>query len=62
VEACRSSGDIFDTELILRAERAGLVVREVPVTVVERRPPRTPLVRRIPRSLIGLARLHRSLA
>jgi glycosyltransferase involved in cell wall biosynthesis len=59
---CRSSRDIFDTELILRAERAGLPIREIPVTAMERRPPRTSIARRIPRSIIGLARLHRSLS
>lgn len=62
VEECRSGGDIFDTELILRAERAGLIVREIPVTVVEQRPPRTPIARRIPRSVIGLVHLHRSIS
>ncbi len=51
-------GDIFDTELILRAEQAGLVVTEIPVTVREQRPPRTSILRRIPRSLLGLARLR----
>jgi glycosyltransferase involved in cell wall biosynthesis len=58
VAACRFGGDIFDTELILRAEHAGLEVMEIPVTVVDQRPPRTSIVRRIPRSLLGLARLR----
>jgi glycosyltransferase involved in cell wall biosynthesis len=62
VEACEFGGDIFDTELILRAERAGLHVRELPVSVVDQRPPRTPIVRRIPRSLLGLVRLRLALA
>lgn len=57
VAACRSGADIFDTELILRAERAGLGVREIPVSVADQRPPRTPIARRIPRTLIGLGRL-----
>lgn len=61
VEECEFGGDIFDTELIIRVERAGLQVRELPVTVVERRPPRTPIARRVPRSLIGLARLRLAL-
>ncbi|MGH9122209.1 MAG: glycosyltransferase family 2 protein, partial [Acidimicrobiales bacterium] len=55
---CRFGQDIFDTELVLRAERAGLRVAELPVTVVERRPPRSPISRRIPRSLLGLAKLR----
>jgi glycosyltransferase involved in cell wall biosynthesis len=58
---CRFGGDIFDTELILRAERAGFSVTEVPVTVREQRPPRTSIVRRIPRSLLGLGRLRLTL-
>ncbi len=57
-QAARFGGDIFDTELILRAERAGLVVTEIPVRVSDQRPPRTPIMRRIPRSLLGLARLR----
>jgi glycosyltransferase involved in cell wall biosynthesis len=61
VDECRFGGDIFDTELILRAERSGLAVREVPVVVSEVRPPRTPIARRIPRTLVGLIRLRLAL-
>lgn len=56
--SCLFDGDIFDTELVLRAERGGLSVKEVPVTVSERRPPRTSITARIPRSLAGLLRLR----
>ena len=38
VRACRSGDDLFDTELIIRAEHSGLVTAEVPVTVTELRP------------------------
>jgi glycosyltransferase involved in cell wall biosynthesis len=55
---CRFGKDLFDTELILRAERAGLRTDEIPVAVVERRPARTPILRRVPRTLVGLARLR----
>jgi glycosyltransferase involved in cell wall biosynthesis len=58
VRATRFGADLFDTELILRAERAGLVVAELPVTVRETRPPRSSIVKRIPRSLAGLVRLR----
>lgn len=61
VAACRSGADIFDTELVLRAERAGRRIREVPVRVAEQRPPRTGIAGRIPRTLAGLARLRVSL-
>ncbi len=57
-EACRSDGELFDTELILRAERAGLGVEALPVTVSERRPSRTSITRRAVRTLAGLARLR----
>jgi glycosyltransferase AglD len=59
--ACRYGTDLFDTELVLRAERAGLVVAEIPVVVEERRPSRSSIVRRIPRTLLGLARLRLAL-
>jgi glycosyltransferase involved in cell wall biosynthesis len=61
VETCQFGGDIFDTELILRAERSGLTVLEVPVAVTDQRPPRTSITRRIPRSLVGLVRLRLAL-
>jgi glycosyltransferase involved in cell wall biosynthesis len=50
--------DLFDTELVLRTERAGLLVVELPVVVVERRPSRSPIWRRVPRTVWGLVRLR----
>jgi glycosyltransferase involved in cell wall biosynthesis len=61
VTACRNGSDLFDTELVLRAERSGYRVAEVPVTVTELRPPRTSMARRVPRTLLGLARLRLAL-
>jgi hypothetical protein len=58
VERCRNGTDLFDTELVLRADRAGLRVAEVPVTVEERRPSRTPILGRILRTMVGLVRLR----
>ena len=55
---CRNGRDLFDTELVLRADRAGLRVVELPVTVVERRPSRTPIARRAVRTCVGLVRLR----
>jgi len=57
-EACRFGTDMFDTELILRAERAGLRAGEVPVVVQELRPSRSSIARRIPRTMANLARLR----
>lgn len=56
-ENCRFGTDLFDTELILRAERTGLLTGEIGVKIVETRPARTPILRRIVRSLRGLAKL-----
>lgn len=61
VEACRLGTDLFDSELILRAERAGVPVEELPVQVVERRPSRTSIATRAARSTVGLVRLHQAL-
>jgi glycosyltransferase involved in cell wall biosynthesis len=60
-ERCQLGTDLFDTELVLRAERAGIVVGEVPVRVVERRPARSSIARRIVRTLVGLRTLRRAL-
>ena len=61
VTACRNGSDLFDTELILRAERDGFLVAEVPVTVRELRPARTSIARRVPRTLLGLTKLRMAL-
>lgn len=58
VARCRNGTDLFDTELVLRAGRAGLAVAEVPVTVEEHRPSRTPIAGRIARTMVGLVRLR----
>jgi glycosyltransferase involved in cell wall biosynthesis len=62
VSACRNGSDLFDTELVLRAERSGFAIAEIPVAVTELRPPRTSIVQRVPRTLVGLAKLRRALA
>jgi glycosyltransferase involved in cell wall biosynthesis len=59
--ACVLGRDLFDTELILRVERAGLSTDEIPVAVEERRPARTSILRRVPRTLTGLVRLRGAL-
>jgi glycosyltransferase involved in cell wall biosynthesis len=55
---CRNGRDLFDTELVLRADRSGLAVVELPVTVTERRPSRTPIASRAVRTVVGLVRLR----
>jgi glycosyltransferase involved in cell wall biosynthesis len=60
--AVMSRQDLFDTELVIRAERAGYRIREVPVVVEEMRVARSSLVKRVPRTISGLLRIRRTLA
>ena len=48
---------LFASELVIRAQRAGLGIREIPVRVLEKRPPSVGLVRRVPGVLRNLAKL-----
>jgi glycosyltransferase involved in cell wall biosynthesis len=56
-----SRTDLFDTELVLRAERGGAKIQEVPVVVEELRKARSSLLKRVPRTLRGLMRIRRIL-
>jgi len=56
-----STKDLFDTELVVRAERAGYRIVEVPVEVVEMRTARSSLIKRVPRTIKGLFRIRRAL-
>jgi glycosyltransferase involved in cell wall biosynthesis len=58
VQRCRFASDLFDTELVIRAERVGLRVAELPARAEERRPSRTPIWKRVPRTLVGLVLLR----
>jgi glycosyltransferase involved in cell wall biosynthesis len=55
---CKFGQDLFDTELILRVERAGLHTAEIPVEVRELRPARSSFLSRVPRTLRGLCKLR----
>jgi cellulose synthase/poly-beta-1,6-N-acetylglucosamine synthase-like glycosyltransferase len=56
-EACIVGRDLFASEFVIRAERSGLKVIEIPVHIAEKRPPSIDLARRVPAVLKGLARL-----
>jgi hypothetical protein len=53
-----STTDLFDTELVVRAERAGYSIVEVPVIVSEMRTAKSSLVKRAPRTIAGLIRMR----
>jgi len=58
VEKCHFGHEIFDTELVVRAHRAGLALCEVPLHVEEKRPNRTGIVRRALRMLVQYSKLR----
>ncbi len=58
----RSTQDLFDTELVIRAERAGYTIAEVPVVVEEIRTAKSSLVKRVPRTILGLWRIRKMLS
>ena len=58
----QSTQDLFDTELVIRAERAGYTITEVPVVVEEIRTAKSSLVKRVPRTILGLWRIRKMLS
>jgi glycosyltransferase involved in cell wall biosynthesis len=56
-EACLTDKDVYASELVIRAYRAGLVIEEIPLRVVEKRPPSINLLKRVPNVLKNLGRL-----
>ena len=57
VGACVVDKDLFASELIIRAGRAGLRIQEIPIELEEQRSPPIHLMRRVPRVLKDLGRL-----
>lgn len=53
-----STKDLFDTELVLRAERDGYRIAELPVVVEEQRAARSSYLKRVPRTLLGLLKIR----
>jgi glycosyltransferase involved in cell wall biosynthesis len=57
VEACVVEKDVFASELVIRAYRAGLRIEEIPVRVHEKRPPSINLFKRVPNVLKSIVKL-----
>jgi glycosyltransferase involved in cell wall biosynthesis len=55
VQHCMVEKDLFASEFVIRAEREGRRLREIPVRIAEKRPPSINLVRRVPNVLKNLA-------
>jgi glycosyltransferase involved in cell wall biosynthesis len=57
VRACLVDKDVFASELVIRADRGGVKTREIPVRVMEKRPPSINLFKRVPNVLKSVAKL-----
>jgi len=57
VQACLVEKDVFASELVIRAYRRDLNVIEIPVRVMEKRPPSINLFKRVPNVLKSVAKL-----
>jgi glycosyltransferase involved in cell wall biosynthesis len=57
VRACLVDKDVFASEFVIRADRAGVGIKEVPVQVIEKRPPSINLFKRVPNVMKSVAKL-----
>lgn len=57
VRACLVDKDVFASEFVIRADRGGIRTTEIPVRVIEKRPPSINLFKRVPNVLKSVAKL-----
>jgi glycosyltransferase involved in cell wall biosynthesis len=57
VRACLVDKDVFASEFVIRADRGGIRTEEIPVHVIEKRPPSINLFKRVPNVLKSVAKL-----
>src|SRR5260221_2916976 len=57
VRACLVDKDVFASEFVIRADRGGIKIKEIPVQVIEKRPPSINLFKRVPNVLKSVAKL-----
>jgi glycosyltransferase involved in cell wall biosynthesis len=57
VRACLVDKDVFASEFVIRADRGGIRTEEIPVHIVEKRPPSINLFKRVPNVLKSMAKL-----
>ena len=56
-ERCLVDRDLFASEFVIRAEREGKRVVEIPVHIAEKRPPSINLIKRVPNVHKNMAKL-----
>ena len=57
VRACLVEKDVFASEFVIRADRGGIKIKEIPVHIIEKRPPSINLFKRVPNVLKSVAKL-----
>jgi len=57
VRACLVEKDVFASEFVIRADRSGIEIKEIPVHVIEKRPPSINLFKRVPNVMRSLIKL-----
>jgi glycosyltransferase involved in cell wall biosynthesis len=57
VRACLVEKDVFASEFVIRADRGGVLIKEIPVQVIEKRPPSINLFKRVPNVMKSLGKL-----
>jgi len=61
VRACLVEKDVFASEFVIRADRGGVRIREIPVRIIEKRPPSINLFKRVPNVLKSVIKLTYSI-
>lgn len=61
LSACQIDRDVFASELVIRAYRQHLNIVELPIRVIEKRPPSINLLKRVPNVLTNLGKLYWSI-
>jgi glycosyltransferase involved in cell wall biosynthesis len=57
VRACLVDKDVFASEFVIRADRGGIKRQEIPVHIIEKRPPSINLFKRVPNVMKNVAKL-----
>lgn len=57
IQKCQLEQGVFDTEFMIRAQRSGLSIKEIPVATEEIRAPRNILIQKIFRVIVDLIKL-----
>jgi glycosyltransferase involved in cell wall biosynthesis len=57
VRACLVDKDVFASEFVIRADRGGVKIKEIPIRVIEKRPPSINLFKRVPNVMKSMAKL-----